>query len=68
MASSDPDHETIKPSEQRGGTTPNETEAREKGMWARTASEGIVPAELGGSDARATCSGRIRSSAARFLA
>jgi hypothetical protein len=51
MASSDPDHESVKPSEQRGGTTPNETEAREKGMWARTASEGIVPAELGGSDA-----------------
>ena len=51
MASSDPDHESVKPSEQRGGTTPNETEAREKGIWARTASEGIVPAELGGSDA-----------------
>src|ERR1019366_6586341 len=51
MASSDPDRETVKPSEQRGGTTPDETEAREKGMWARTASEGIVPAELGGSDA-----------------
>ena len=52
MASSKkPDHETVKPSEQRGGTTPDETEAREKGMWAATASEGIVPAELGGSDA-----------------
>src|SRR5665213_4460205 len=51
MASSDPDQESTKPSEQRGGTTPNETEASEKGMWARTASEGIVPAELGGSDA-----------------
>ena len=51
MASSDADHETVKPSAQRGGTTPDETEAREKGMWARTASEGIVPAELGGSDA-----------------
>ena len=53
MASSHPDHESVKPSEQRGGTTPDETEAREKGMWAATASEGIVPAELGGSDARA---------------
>jgi hypothetical protein len=51
MAGSDPDHESVKPSEQRGGTTPDETEAREKGMWAGTASEGIVPAELGGSDA-----------------
>lgn len=40
-----------KPSEQRGGTTPDEAEAREKGEWAGTADEGVVPAELGGSDA-----------------
>ena len=40
-----------KPSEQRGGTTPDEDEAREKGEWGGTAAEGIVPAELGGSDA-----------------
>jgi hypothetical protein len=40
-----------KPSEQRGGTTPDEAEAREKGPWAGTAGEGVVPAELGGSDA-----------------
>jgi hypothetical protein len=39
------------PSEQRGGTTPDATEIREKGRWAETAAEGIVPAELGGSDA-----------------
>ena len=39
------------PSEQRGGTTPDEGELREKGQWAETAAEGIVPAELGGSDA-----------------
>src|SRR5215213_8141334 len=39
------------PSEQRGGTTPDEAEVREKGPWAETAAEGIVPAELGGSDA-----------------
>jgi hypothetical protein len=39
------------PSEQRGGTTPDEAELREKGPWAETAAEGIVPAELGGSDA-----------------
>jgi hypothetical protein len=51
MAGGDPDQESVKPSEQRGGTTPDETEAREKVMWARTASEGIVAAELGGSDA-----------------
>ncbi len=41
----------IKPSEQRGGTTPDERESREKGPWAARASEGVVPAELGGSDA-----------------
>jgi hypothetical protein len=39
------------PSRQRGGTTPDEAELREKGEWAETAAEGIVPAELGGSDA-----------------
>ena len=39
------------PSEQRGGTTPDEQEVREKGQWAETAAEGIVPEELGGSDA-----------------
>ena len=46
MADDDP-----KPSEQRGGTTPDEQEAREKGEWAGKAAEGIVPAEQGGSDA-----------------
>jgi hypothetical protein len=39
------------PSEQRGGTTPGEAEVRAKGPWAETAAEGVVPAELGGSDA-----------------
>jgi hypothetical protein len=39
------------PSEQRGGTTPGDAEISEKGPWAETAAEGIVPAELGGSDA-----------------
>ena len=39
------------PSEQRGGTTPDAAEVAEKGPWAETAAEGIVPAELGGSDA-----------------
>jgi hypothetical protein len=39
------------PSEQRGGTTPDAAEAREKGEWAGTSGEGIVPADLGGSDA-----------------
>src|SRR3954453_16093065 len=55
-----------KPSEQRGGTTPDEKEARgrggggtprdekearEKGEWGPPAAEGVVPAEHGGSDA-----------------
>jgi hypothetical protein len=48
MTASDPVH---KPSEQRGGTTPDDAEAREKGQWAGTADEGVVPADLGGSDA-----------------
>jgi hypothetical protein len=39
------------PSEQRGGTTPDEAEVREKGPWSEVAAEGIVPAEAGGSDA-----------------
>jgi hypothetical protein len=51
MAGSEDERSAQKPSEQRGGTTPDEAEAREKGPWAETASEGIVPAELGGSDA-----------------
>ena len=51
MAGSDDERGARKPSEQRGGTTPDEAEAREKGEWAGTASDGIVPAELGGSDA-----------------
>jgi hypothetical protein len=51
MAGSDPQQGEPKPSEQRGGTTPDEREADEKGPWAAGAREGIVPAELGGSDA-----------------
>ena len=39
------------PSEQRGGTTPDDAEAREKGEWAGRAGDGVVPAGLGGSDA-----------------
>ena len=45
------DDDRVKPSEQRGGTTPGEAESREKGEWAAKAAEGIVPADLGGSDA-----------------
>jgi hypothetical protein len=45
------DNDDVKPSEQRGGKTPGDDEAREKGQWAAKADEGVVPAELGGSDA-----------------
>src|SRR6185369_15206344 len=45
------DEPDLKPSEQRGGSTPSDAEAARKGPWARKAAEGIVPAELGGSDA-----------------
>jgi hypothetical protein len=51
MAGSDQEQGPPPPSEQRGGTTPDEAEAREKGQWAETADEGIVPADVGGSDA-----------------
>jgi hypothetical protein len=40
-----------KPTDQKGGANPTEAELREKGEWARTADEGIVPGELGGADA-----------------
>src|SRR5437763_6512735 len=43
--------EQTPPSEQRGGSTPGDEEAREKGEWAASAQEGVVPASLGGSDA-----------------
>jgi hypothetical protein len=43
--------EDPKPTEQRGGAPPGEHEAREKGPWAARARDGVVPAELGGSDA-----------------
>ena len=51
MAGSDQEQGPQAPSEQRGGTTPDAKEAREKGEWAGTAAEGVVPADLGGSDA-----------------
>jgi hypothetical protein len=41
----------VNPSEQRGGTTPDAAEAREKGEWAGNVGDGMVPPELGGSDA-----------------
>lgn len=47
----DKDEPAVKPSEQRGGSTPSDAEAARKGPWAAKAAEGVVPAELGGSDA-----------------
>jgi hypothetical protein len=47
----DDQRSSVDPSEQRGGKTPGEQEAAEKGPWAAKAADGIVPAELGGSDA-----------------
>jgi hypothetical protein len=41
----------VKPSEQRGGTNVGDEEAREKGGWVESGRDGVVPAELGGSDA-----------------
>jgi hypothetical protein len=51
MANDDQAQGPVKPTEQRGGATAGEAEAREKGQWAATANEGLVPAKLGGSDA-----------------
>src|SRR3954471_8406085 len=51
MTSSDEERGRPTPSEQRGGTTADEREAREKGEWVDEGREGVVPAELGGSDA-----------------
>ncbi len=48
---SEEERDEQKPSEQRGGGTPDDAEAGEKGEWAGTSDEGVVPAELGGSDA-----------------
>jgi hypothetical protein len=40
-----------KPTERRGGAPLGEREAREKGPWAAHAADGVVPSDLGGSDA-----------------
>lgn len=53
MARNDEDPDAVKPTEQRGGSVPGEDEAREKGPWAAKAQDGVVPSELGGSDAPA---------------
>jgi hypothetical protein len=51
MTDSNQQQDQVKPSEQRGGAALHDKEAREKGLWAGTAGEGMVPTELGGSDA-----------------
>jgi hypothetical protein len=51
MQDSGEDQDRTPPSEQRGGTTPDEAETSEKGQWAGKADEGVVPAGDGGSDA-----------------
>ena len=51
MAGTDRRQGPVRPSEQRGGTTPGDDEARAKGDWAASAQDGVVPAGLGGSDA-----------------
>jgi hypothetical protein len=51
MSQDEPDTKPTKPTEQRGGSVPGPGEAREKGGWVAAAQDGVVPAELGGSDA-----------------
>ena len=53
MARNAEDRDAATPTEQRGGSVLGDDEAREKGPWAAKAQDGIVPAELGGSDAPA---------------
>jgi hypothetical protein len=51
MTPDDQERDPVNPSEQRGGSVPGDQEAEAKGPWAARAQEGVVPAELGGSDA-----------------
>jgi hypothetical protein len=51
MSTTDPEQSVVPPSETSGGTSPDAEETAKKGDWAGHADEGIVPAELGGSDA-----------------
>jgi hypothetical protein len=51
MDPNDEQHEPVASSEQRGGPRPGPDEADQKGPWAAKAGEGVVPPELGGSDA-----------------
>lgn len=53
MGDSDEQRSSVDPTEQRGGKVPGHRETIEKGSWAAKARDGIVPADLGGSDAPA---------------
>jgi hypothetical protein len=53
MTGNHEDRDAAKPTEQRGGAVPGDEEARRKGPWAAKARDGVVPSELGGSDAPA---------------
>ncbi len=53
MTGNDQDRDEVKPTEQRGGSVPGTDEARRKGPWAAKAQDGVVPGDLGGSDAPA---------------
>lgn len=49
----DDEQQDLDPTERTGGTVPGDEEARGKGPWAARARDGVVPADLGGSDADA---------------
>jgi hypothetical protein len=51
MSPLDDEPQTSDPTEQRGGAAAGDQEAQDKGPWAAKAQEGVVPPELGGSDA-----------------
>jgi hypothetical protein len=53
MTGIDQDRDVVKPTEQRGGSVPGTDETRRKGPWAAKAQDGVVPGDLGGSDAPA---------------
>ena len=44
MSDENDQRDSVKPTQQRGGTIPSEREAQEKGPWAAKAAEGVVPA------------------------
>lgn len=57
MAETEHEPSVVPPTERSGGSNPDEAEAREKGGWGGEVADGIVPAELGGSDAPAEMQG-----------